>query len=199
MWFSEREVQGAQFMTIQEAIDKANEGGYHIYGSDGMDTEYEGATNDYSAWTRKDNDSSFIVPTEETFLDPQFWQALGRTLGWSEACDLAITCVHGHEACRQCHGYYWMHQWHCFIQALADGHTPDAFFAHLTASQTRSSGTTHRHQTGKAPLHRSFLFLIAEATCQHAQHVCEEAAVVQELAKDTVQRMRLERHRRRSA
>jgi hypothetical protein len=42
-------------MMIQEAIDKANEGGYHIYGSDGMDTDYEGATHDYSAWTRKDN------------------------------------------------------------------------------------------------------------------------------------------------
>ena len=42
-------------MTVQEVIDKAVEGGYHIYGSDGMDTAYEGATNDYSAWTRKDN------------------------------------------------------------------------------------------------------------------------------------------------
>src|SRR5437764_5850172 len=69
-------------MTIQEAMDKAVEGGYHLYGSDGMDTDYEGATNDYSAWTRKDNASSFIVPTEETFLDPHFWQALGRALGW---------------------------------------------------------------------------------------------------------------------
>jgi hypothetical protein len=34
-------------MMIQEAINKANEGGYHIHGSDGMETSYEGATNDY--------------------------------------------------------------------------------------------------------------------------------------------------------
>jgi hypothetical protein len=27
----------------------------------------------------------------------------------------------------------WMYQWHCFIQALADGNTPEAFFAHLTS------------------------------------------------------------------
>src|SRR5213594_2291782 len=81
-------------MTIQEALNTAVEGGYHIYGSDGMDTDYEGATNDYSAWTRKDNASSFMVPTEETFLDPQFWQALGRALGWSEACALAMSCQH---------------------------------------------------------------------------------------------------------
>src|SRR5262245_9528940 len=186
-------------MTIPEAIDKAVQGGYHIYGSDGMDTEYEGATNDYSAWTRKDNDSSFLVPTEETFLDPQFWQALGRALGWSERCDLSITCVHGHEECHQYHGYYWMFQWHCLILAIADGNTPDASFAPLTASQTRSSGTTHQPQAGKAPLHRSLLFLMAEATCQHAQHVCEEAAALQEFAKDLVQRKRLARQRRRSA
>src|SRR5262249_27403370 len=137
--------------------------------------------------------------TEKTFLDPQFWQALGRALGWHEACDLAITCVHGPKACCQCHGYYWMYQWHCFIQVLADGHTPEAYFAHLTASQTMPSGTTHRPRGGQAPLPRSCLVLSAEATCQHAQRVCEEAAVLQKLAKDMGQRRRLERHRRRSA
>ena len=186
-------------MTIQEAINKANEGGYHIYGSDGMETSYDGANSEYSVWTRKDNESSFIVLTEKTFLDPQFWQALGRVLGWHEACDLSITCGQGHEACRQSHGSSWMFQWHCFIQALADGHTPDAFFAHLTGSQSRSRGTTHRHPAGTAPLHRSCLVLIAEATCQHSQRVCEEAAVVQKLANDMVQRRRLARQRRRGA
>jgi hypothetical protein len=30
---------------------------------------------------------------------------------------------------------HMMYQWHCFIQALADGSTPEAFFAHLSASQ----------------------------------------------------------------
>jgi len=123
-------------MTIAETLKKATEGGYHINGSDGMATSYEGATNDYSAWTRKDNLSTFLVPTEETFLDPQFWQALGRTLGWSEVCDLAISCRHGEEECQSCRGSYWMYQWHCFIQALADGKTPEAFFARLTSSQT---------------------------------------------------------------
>lgn len=101
-------------MTIQEAMNKAVEGGYHLYGSDGMDTYYEGANRAYSAWTRKDNDSSFMVPMEETLLDPKFWQALGHALGWGEACDLAITCTHGHAECRY-RGYFWMFQWHCFI------------------------------------------------------------------------------------
>ena len=136
-------------MTIQEAINKANEGGYHIYGSDGMETSYDGANSEYSVWTRKDNDSSFIVLTEKTFLDPHFWQALGRALGWQEACDLAITCGHGQEECQSGRGYYWMFQWHRFIQALADGNTPEAFFAYLTSSPTRSNGTKHRHQAGQ--------------------------------------------------
>jgi hypothetical protein len=121
-------------MMIQEAIDKATEGGYHIDGSDGVETSYIGANDEYSAWTRTDNDSSFMVPVEETFLDPHFWQALGRTLGWSERCDLAITCVHGEDECRRCRGSYWMFQLHCFIQVIADGNTPEVFFAHLTSS-----------------------------------------------------------------
>jgi hypothetical protein len=97
-------------MMIQEAIDKANEGGYHIYSSDGMDTSYIGANDEYSAWTRTDNDSSFMVPVEETFLDPRFWQALGRALGWSEVCDLTIICVHGEEEWRRYRVSYWMYQ-----------------------------------------------------------------------------------------
>src|SRR5262249_3746203 len=48
----ERRKKKAKPMMIQEAIDKANEGGYHIYGSDGMDTDYEGATNDYSPFAQ---------------------------------------------------------------------------------------------------------------------------------------------------
>jgi hypothetical protein len=193
----EEEVRRSTTMTVQEALNKAVEGGYHIRGSDGMETYYEGATNDYSAWTRKDNESSFLVPTEETFLDPRFWQAFGRALDWNEACDLAITCVHGEEECYSGRGYYWMYQWHCFIQAIADGNTPEAFFAQLPSAQTRDSGTKNKART--AHPHRSFLLLIAEETRQHSQHICEEAAVIQELAKDMVQMTRLARQRRRGA
>ena len=42
-------------MTIEEAIPKAMEGGYHINGADGVETYYSGASSEYSAWTRKDN------------------------------------------------------------------------------------------------------------------------------------------------
>ena len=100
-------------MTIQEVMDKAVTGGYHINGSDGMQTYYSGASRDYSAWTRKDNNSSFMVAVEETFLDPVFWQALGGcprisvigslnpgwpidyTPGWGTALDITLS-LQGH-------------------------------------------------------------------------------------------------------
>jgi hypothetical protein len=132
---STEQKEEGKIMTVEEAVNKAVEGGYHINGSDGMDTDYEGATNDYSAWTRKDNESSFMIPMEQTFLDQHFWQALGRALVWSDGCNLFITCVWGDTECQRCRGSYWMYQWHHFIQVIAHGNTPDAFFAQLPSSQ----------------------------------------------------------------
>ena len=161
-------------MTIQEAINKAVAGGYHIRGSDGMDTYYEGANSEFSAWTRTDNESSFMVPTEETFLDPKFWQALGRIFGWSEVCDLALLCVYGEEEGQWSRGYYWMYQWHCFIQALADGKTPETFFAHLPASQRMSHGNKNRHQVERQhSLARASQRVLEIQETLH--HICESA------------------------
>jgi hypothetical protein len=126
-------------MSIPEAIQTAIAGGYHIPGSDGGVTSYSGANNEFSAWTRTDNQSSFLVPVQETFLDPAFWRALGRVLGWDTPCDLTITCTHGDVECQRCHGSSWMYHWHCFIQHLANGHPPDAFFARLPMPQWRNS------------------------------------------------------------
>lgn len=84
-----------------------------------------------------------------------------------------------------------------FIQAIANGNTPDAFFAHLLSSQTMSDGYQHLPQAGKAHHHRSCLLLMVEETRQHAQHICEEAAFVQKVAQDIVRMSRLARHRRR--
>jgi hypothetical protein len=126
-------------MTIQKAVNKATEGGYHINGSDGMDTDYVGANSEYSVWTRKDNGSSFIVPVAETFLDPQFWQALGRGLGWEQAVRTVHTVENGRAMLVTRTGQHWRSHWHRFIDHLADGHTPDAFFATLPFPQTRES------------------------------------------------------------
>jgi hypothetical protein len=110
-------------MTIEEVLNKATAGGYHIYGSDGMDTYYEGASNAYSAWTRKDNESTFVIAVEETFLDPVFWQALGKALGWrEEKASVVLYRVTEPE---------WQSTWHRFIDHLADGNTAASFFERL--------------------------------------------------------------------
>jgi hypothetical protein len=90
-----------------------------------------------------------MMPMEEPLLDPKFWQALGRALGWSEMCELALSYRHGEEECKSFRGYYWVYQWHCFIQTLADGNTPDTFCAHLPSSQSRSRGTKNPPEAGR--------------------------------------------------
>jgi hypothetical protein len=150
-------------MTIQEAVTKATQGGYHINGADGMDTEYVDANSEYSVWTRKDNDSSFIVPVAETFLDPHFWLALGRALGWEQAVRTVHAVENGRPTIVTRAGQQWLSHWHCFIDHLAEGHTPDAFFDTLTAPPTSESQeqarkiqhpsvvqTTKRSRAGKA-------------------------------------------------
>ena len=118
-------------MTIQDAVNKATEGGYHINGSDGMDTYYEGANSEYSVWTRKDNDSSFIVPVEETFLDPNFWHALGRALAWDHAVMTVHEVENGRPTIVTRAGQHWLYHWHHFLDFLADGKTAEDFFATL--------------------------------------------------------------------
>ena len=89
-----------------------------------------------------------MIPVHDTFLDPAFWHALGQALGWDAPCALVITYVHAQEECRRADGVYWMYQWHCFIQHIADGDPPDAFFARFpTATASRPRGR-RRRQSG---------------------------------------------------
>ncbi len=118
-------------MTIQEALHKATEGGYHINGSDGMETDYVGANSEYSVWTRKDNESSFIVPVEETFLDPAFWQALGQALGWDHTVITVHEVENGRPTIVTRAGQHWLYHWHRFLDFLAEGKTREEFFATL--------------------------------------------------------------------
>jgi hypothetical protein len=136
-------------MTIQEAVTKATEGGYHINGSDGIKTDYGGANSEYSVWTRKDNASSFIVPVAETFLDPHFWHALGRALGWEQNVKTVHAVENGRSTLVTRAGQHWLYHWHRFIDHLAEGKTPEAFFKALTSSQT--GGSKERERKTRRP------------------------------------------------
>ena len=124
---------GEQPMTIQEAMKKAVEGGYHLHGADGMDTDDAGAHRACSAWTRNATDSTWVASVKEALLDPHFWRALGLALGWHER--VATQCL--------IYEQWWRQPWHRFIDHLADGYTPEAFFARVPCPQPAASRRQH--------------------------------------------------------
>jgi hypothetical protein len=94
------------YMLIQEAIEKAIEGGYTRY---------------------QRNDPSWPLP-EQYFLDTSFWEALGRTLGWEgESEDIHVL---GDES-QKVRQPMWLSYWHQFTHHLVTGKTPESFFATL--------------------------------------------------------------------
>jgi hypothetical protein len=130
---SDEEMQGEQPMTIQEAMNKAVEGGYHLNGADGMDTDEAGAHRACSAWTRDDTDAPCSAGMTAPWLDPQFWRALGLALGWHEG--VATKCL--------VYEQWWRQPWHRFIDHLADGHPPEDFFARVPCPQPPASRRQH--------------------------------------------------------
>ena len=90
-------------MTIQEVLTKAREGGYHHDSQRQALIIRVGVLGSHAFRT---------IRVDDIFLDPHFWRALGRTLGWH--CERV-----------------WQGQWQGFIDHLAQGKTPDSFFAQL--------------------------------------------------------------------
>jgi hypothetical protein len=127
------EMQREKDMTITEVLSKAVEGGYHIQRADDVATYYSGANENYSAWTRTDTDSTFMIPLAETFLDAEFWRSLGRALGWKISYAFIILALEGR-------GHFvdhmhdigeWFYHWHRFIQHLAECKDVGSFFKDL--------------------------------------------------------------------
>jgi len=128
-------------MTIQEAMTLAIYGGYHRHESDGGETYFSGARSDSSVWTSKDHDTSGMVAVEETCLDVAFWQALGRALRWQGHVppDFALQWDLIEAEAREAIAHdllvkgipLWLYHWHRFVDWLAEGKTPEDFFATL--------------------------------------------------------------------
>jgi len=75
-------------MTIQEVFKNAVKEGYHVKSFDGVDTYFSGVNTEWSVWTRRDNESSFMIRVEETFFDPAFWVCVFGTEGRERAITL---------------------------------------------------------------------------------------------------------------
>lgn len=66
----------------------------------------------------------------KVFLDPLFWQALGKARGWGiEGRDKTVTSLPGIPQWDV--KPFWVGRWHSFIDALASGGDAESFFKEL--------------------------------------------------------------------
>lgn len=61
----------------------------------------------------------------DVFLDPLFWQSLGKAEGWPQDENIPEITFGIWERER------WLGKWHRFIDSLADGNTPEQYFENL--------------------------------------------------------------------
>ena len=72
--------------------------------------------------------SSTTFSYDEFFLDPLFWQSLGKGLAWEETVEVKVPDFPLTPALK---ATQWKVHWHYFIDAVADGRTPEEFFREL--------------------------------------------------------------------
>lgn len=69
-----------------------------------------------NGWSVSDWKAGFYSP----LLDPLFWQALGKAMGWKEEMWWVNNYIEA-----------WKYHWHRFIDHLAEGKDADSFFQDL--------------------------------------------------------------------
>lgn len=63
------------------------------------------------------------VIEEQIFLDKNFWQSLGKALGWEDKINPKFSFYRSRSV--------WLHNWHIFINHLAENKDPEKFFKDL--------------------------------------------------------------------
>jgi hypothetical protein len=95
---------------IEKAIREAVENGWN-------DVLYRVSYGSPDTWTH----------SSALFLDPLFWQSLGKARGWNKPQEI--------EERRATHSRFtkknWLFHWHRFIDHLAEGKTAESFFKDL--------------------------------------------------------------------
>lgn len=117
---------------IEQAIREAKENGW----DDG----------NVAFFSETKHDDSWLVDgwqyDNKAFLDPLFWQALGKARGWGE-CHVCGCKVFTNSVCDNCrdtivkHPDDWKDEWHRFIDHLAEGKDAESFFKDLLSDTTR--------------------------------------------------------------
>lgn len=96
---------------MKNAIEKAIEGGYEHDLISGLLSDFEKGI--YANW------NNYCV----LLLDPLFWQALGKSLGWPKISAYPRESDNEFET--------WKMTWLYFIDHLAEGKDPESFFTNL--------------------------------------------------------------------
>lgn len=70
---------------------------------------------------------------DHAFIDPLFWQALGRARGWKGIVEYVIEEKMEHESSLHIDSAWevWQYHQHRFIDALAEGRSVEEFFKEL--------------------------------------------------------------------
>jgi len=141
-------------MTIQQAIEKAIEGGYRHEEINSAFILWKGYENilpfvNGYGWVQfrdKNNQPSEPCPAyvpkcriEQILLDPEFWKALGKSFKWESS---ELECIdddhtvfedeNGNKiTCPNCPYDKWKEMWHRFIDHLAEGNSIESYFETL--------------------------------------------------------------------
>ena len=137
-------------MTIKEAIEKAVAGGWRKGEKPDVNENKEGCWVQFFG-----GHDTGVIHQSEIFLDKDFWQALGKSLGWGTEMfdeDDGKTRWHYFSHCpvdgeilmgmeQECPNacdtenpgvISWLYDWHNFIDHLASGKSVESFFEELT-------------------------------------------------------------------
>jgi len=103
-------------MTIQQAIEKAVESGYDapvlkVVAHFKEEQKYADVMTEVMMVRN-------VYPA--IFLDPLFWQSLGKAMGWGREAGYGDDYMEG-----------WKYSWFCFIDHLAEGKDAESFFETL--------------------------------------------------------------------
>ena len=113
---------------VELAIEKALNQGYFLKAID-IKVRYElSLPTAKETVAYKEMSNEFLL--NKALLDPAFWQALGKSLGWDDG---QITSEEYNKAPTDM--WMWHFQWHRFIDHLATGRDPNSFFDDLLGNK----------------------------------------------------------------
>ena len=110
---------------MEQAIKLAIEGGWG--GKLKPNVVIEKLENECIGFHYPDKYDGVSMSVYDILMQPIFWQALGKSLGWDEGEIDDKTYGDG----KYSQDWMWIHKWHSFIDHIAEGKDKEEFFKEL--------------------------------------------------------------------